>query len=229
MFRRMSRAAARRTITATNERSDRVGVRMSRTREDQADEHGDRPDQVAREVERVRLQRGTRVAAGRAPRDDRPRRGRSGSRRRRRRTRTRSGSTSDELEPVSRVTARHAITPVATTSDRRLGQRGEVLRLPVAVVVATVRRPHGVADGEEREQCGDEVGARMRRLGDQTQAWVSEAGGQLERDERGRSPDGDERQCAAAGSLRTGETAGFPRVPPSLSHRVEGGPSYARA
>ena len=50
---------------------------------------------------------------------------------------------------------------------RRLGQRGQVLRLPVSVVVPAIGRPHRVPDREEGEQRGDEVGARMHRLGEQ--------------------------------------------------------------
>ena len=46
--------------------------------------------------------------------------------------------------------------------DRALGERGEMLGLPVAVLVARVGGAHGDADGEERQQRGDEIRARVR-------------------------------------------------------------------
>ena len=59
--------------------------------------------------------------------------------------------------------------------DARLGERREVLGLAVAVLVAPVGRPDGDADGEERQQCGDEVGARVERLGDEAERAGREA------------------------------------------------------
>ena len=58
----------------------------------------------------------------------------------------------------------------------RLGERREMLRLPVTVRVAAVGRPDRDADGEERQQRGDEVGARVHRLGDEPEAAAREAG-----------------------------------------------------
>ena len=47
--------------------------------------------------------------------------------------------------------------------DRALGERREVLGLPVAVLVAGIGGPHGDADREERQQRGDEIGAGVGR------------------------------------------------------------------
>jgi hypothetical protein len=44
-----------------------------------------------------------------------------------------------------------------------------VLGLPVAVLMRDVGRPHRDADGEERQQRRDQVGARMRRFGDEAE------------------------------------------------------------
>ncbi len=56
---------------ADEERRDRVAVRVPAAREEQPDEHGERAGEVAREVERVRRERGAAVAPRRAPRDGR--------------------------------------------------------------------------------------------------------------------------------------------------------------
>ena len=54
------------------ERRDRVSARIARAREEEPDEHGHRPRQVAGEMERVRCERGAAGAARDAPRDARP-------------------------------------------------------------------------------------------------------------------------------------------------------------
>ena len=45
--------------------------------------------------------------------------------------------------------------------DRALGERGQMLGLPVAVLVTDVGGAHGDADGEEGQQRGDEICARV--------------------------------------------------------------------
>ena len=70
--------------------------------------------------------------------------------------------------------------------DRALAERREMLGLPVAVLVAGIGGAHGDADGEERQQRGDEIGARVRGLRDEAEAVRGEAGAELERDQRAR-------------------------------------------
>ena len=61
-----------------------------------------------------------------------------------------------------------------------------MLGLAVAVLVPRIGWAKGDADGEEREQCRDEVGAGVRRLGDEAEAVRGESGAELERDQRER-------------------------------------------
>ncbi len=56
-----------------------------------------------------------------------------------------------------------------------LGERREVLRLPVTVRVTAVGGPNRDGDGEEREQRCGEVGTRMRGLGEQAEARARQA------------------------------------------------------
>ena len=70
--------------------------------------------------------------------------------------------------------------------DRTLGERRKMLGLPVAVLVAEIGGAHGDADGEEGQQRGDEVGARMGGLRDEAEAVRGEAGTELQRDQRER-------------------------------------------
>jgi hypothetical protein len=72
--------------------------------------------------------------------------------------------------------------------DRGLGERREVLGLPVPVLVPDVCRPDGDTDREERQERGHEVGARVRRLGEEAQAPGGQAGDEL---------DGDQDDCRA--------------------------------
>ena len=66
--------------------------------------------------------------------------------------------------------------------DRCLRQRGQVLGLAVPVLVPFVGGPRSDADGEEREERGDEVGAGVERLGKEAEAVRREPGRQLDRD-----------------------------------------------
>src|SRR5947209_14600857 len=77
--------------------------------------------------------------------------------------------------------------------ERSFGERGEMLRLAVPVLVPLIRRPHRDADREERQERGDEVGAGVDRLRDEPEAVGREARPELERDERARGEDGCER------------------------------------
>ena len=74
-----------------------------------------------------------------------------------------------------------------------LGERGEVLRLRVAVGVATIGGTHRDGHGEERQERRREVGPRVRGLREETEARAGEAGDELDRDEETGGPDRDER------------------------------------
>ena len=87
---------------------------------------------------------------------------------------------------VRRTIARQTMTRLASARIAASPSADEVLGLAVAVLVAHVGRPPGDADGEERQERGDEVGARVRRLGEEPEAVRREAGRELERDERRR-------------------------------------------
>src|SRR3970282_1224430 len=76
-----------------------------------------------------------------------------------------------------------------------LGERGEVLRLPVAVGMPAVCGSDRYRDGEEREQRGREVGPRMSGLGEEAEAAARKTGGELDDDQEAGGPDRDE--CGA--------------------------------
>ena len=95
-----------------------------------------------------------------------------------------------------------------------------MLGLTVAVLMPLVGRATGDADREEREQGGDEVGARVQSLGDEPEAAAREARAELERNEGSRRADGDERRAAlrgharkASGSPSTSDRGGSRRTP----------------
>ena len=94
--------------------------------------------------------------------------------------------------------------------ERGLGERREMLRLAVPVLMARIGRTHGDSDREERQERGDEVGAGVDRLGDEPEAVRREPRRELERDERARGEDGDERGPALRAhpaKPRSGQTA----------------------
>ncbi len=79
--------------------------------------------------------------------------------------------------------------------EARLGERGEVLGLAVAVEVARVCGLRRDADREEGEERGDEVRPRVGRVRDEAEASRREARHELDRDQGGRGDDRRER-CA---------------------------------
>ncbi len=191
------------------ERGDRVAGREAERRGDQAGEDGERPSEVASEVERVREQRVTVVAAGPAQRYD-------GSRsvdreHERNRGERPPGRLDLELDDTRQAQDRRDGDPDADEDQKpRLGERGEVLRLRMAVRVATIGRADRDGDGEEREQRSGEVRARVRRLREQAEARAREARDELDRDEEAGGPDRDERRSALrrhGGRLRRQPTA----------------------
>ena len=139
------------------ERGERVAVRMTCPHDEQPDEDRDRPGQVAREVERVRGQRGAPGAPATSAATSRSRLASTTI------TTAIVANTYQEVctfegrEPKRRSRARDADQDARRREERRLGERREVLRLPVAVLVRDVGGPHRDAEGEEREQRRDEI------------------------------------------------------------------------
>src|SRR6476646_846321 len=76
----------------------------------------------------------------------------------------------------------------------RLGERGKMLRLAVAVLVRHVCRADGDTDREEREQRRNQIGPGVQCLGDQSEAVRRQAGAELERDEHDGRDHRDERR-----------------------------------
>jgi hypothetical protein len=87
-----------------------------------------------------------------------------------------------------------------------------VLGLAVAELVRDVGRPRRDAKREVGEQRGDEVGARVRRLGDEPEAVGRQADAELEHDERRGGADRDERGTTLrAHAAKARRRIGFPR------------------
>ena len=119
---------------------------------------------------------------------------------------------------------------LTSSSTTGLGQGGQVLGLAVAVGMRPVGGPAGDADREEREQRGDEVGARVQRLGDEPEAAAREARAELDPHQRHRGADRDEsgtslrahraQRTARSGIYSPGETGErrrAPRIPTAIS------------
>jgi hypothetical protein len=119
-------------------------------------------------------------------------------------------------EAVDRLTGdRHA----DEHEERGLAQRREVLGLAVTERVVAVGRAAGHPDGEERQQRGDEVGARVQRLGDQAEASGDQAGDELERDQRGGGGDRQQRGALLRGHARAGRRGLHPWTVPTPAER----------
>ncbi len=159
--RRRRRAPRRRALRSSRPRGN------AERRGDEAGEDGERPGEVAPEVERVR--RAARRCGRAARRVARPSSARRRSRARARppRTSTRSGRRRTRRRRPGGGSRRRRCTTLTSDEEAGLGERGEVLRLRVAVGVAAVGGAHGDGDGEEREQRRGEVRPRVRRLGEQ--------------------------------------------------------------
>jgi hypothetical protein len=148
--------------------------------------------QVAPEVQRIRLQGRARVLLRRAPGHEHPARidhhhDRDHRERVPRRLHVGLGR-ADEVRDRS-VGDEEA----GEDEDRCLGERGEMLGLAVPVRMARVRGAARDPEGEERQQSGDEVGARVHRLGDEPEAAARQARAELEPDEHKGREHGHER------------------------------------
>ena len=177
------------------ERCDRVAPRIAGRRGGEAGEYRERAREVAAEVDRVRAQGLAAVPARRAERDDGAREV------------DREHDRHDDEQPPRRVDRvarpsrepRHRERRDGNADERehgRLRQRGEVLSLPVPVLMPFVGGPAGDADREEREQRGNEIGSGVQRLGDEPQAAADETRAELECGEHRRRADRDERGSA---------------------------------
>src|SRR5439155_8624412 len=82
---------------------------------------------------------------------------------------------------------------------RRLGQRRQMLGLPVTVCVAGIRRASGDTNREERQQRRDQVDSGVRRLREQPETVRGDPCGDLERDQRAAGEHGDESGAALWG------------------------------
>ncbi len=193
------------------ERRGRVRARIAGAHEQQPKQHGPGAGEIAGEVQRVRGQGGAAIALRRPPRDDRA-------------AEVDDDHDADNCERVPGCLHRGAAaadevrdrTPrdeaAGGEQDRPLGERAEMLGLAVAVLVRDVGRPHRHADGEERQQRRDQVGARMRGLRDEAEAVRGQARAELEHDQRDGRADRDERRSplgihAASETERAAEAA----------------------
>ena len=77
-----------------------------------------------------------------------------------------------------------------------------MLGLAVAVLMPGVRRAHRDSDREERQERRDQVGARVHRLGENTEAAGRDARAELQPDQGQRGEDGEERSTALSGHER---------------------------
>ena len=187
-LRRISRAAATSTRPATKSAAIESPSGKPAVAATSPAEHGERADEVAAEVERVREQRLAPIAPRRSQRDDASR------------PRSIASTSADDGEdppgrvdtlpaaPERRVTASAATATLTRREHRRLDEGGEMLSLAVAVLVPLVGRANGDADREERQQRGDEVGARVQRLRDEPEAAAREARAELQRNEGPAAP-----------------------------------------
>ena len=177
------------------ERGHGISLRVAVPREQEPDEDGARAGEIAAEVERVRGESRAVVTPGGTGRGDRPRHVDS------------DHDHDDEQRPPrhvdsGRVTRHKALNrahgdvEARRDEEGRLCQSGEMLGLPVPVLVTRIGGPHGDTDREEREERRDEVGAGMDRFRDETETVRCKARPELERDERAGGEDGH--QCGPA-------------------------------
>jgi hypothetical protein len=175
------------------ERCDRVGLGVAGVGEEEPEEHGGRAGEVAREVQRIRLERSAVVPPSRAKRKGRATRVDDHHDEQHRERPPgdveirRVGKAEDGRDPDAHAEQRE---------DRRLGQRGEVLGLTVAVGVVAVGRADGDPDGEERQERRDEVRARVQRLGEEAEAPGRDPGHELQDEEARGGEHRDERDSA---------------------------------
>ena len=173
------------------QRGDRVALLEAGTHHQQAEQHGQRAGQVAREVICVSTQRRAAVASRASQRDggasevdhDRGRQHRElipvDPRRRRAR------------EQVAQRFHRHQ--RATREQDGRLAQCAEVLGAPVSVGMLAIGRPAAEAHGKEGHDRGDHVATRLDPGRDEPKASACHPYAELQRHEQGRGSDRHER------------------------------------
>ena len=162
---------------------------------DEPAENGERPDEIAPEVERVREERLARVPPRRAIGDKRA--GDIDRQHERDRRKHPPGRLDLPLErPAEPRQSERRDDEADEREHGRLREGREVLGLPVTVLVSGIGRPPGDADREEGEQRGDEIGPGVERLGDEPQAAAREPDSELQREQHDRRADRDERGSA---------------------------------
>ena len=194
-FRRSRRPAAATTSAATNSAAIASPSGKPSAAAESPASTASVPGQIAPEVERVREERIAAIAASGAQGDRRPHgvdRDHEPDRRERPPGRVHLG-----LDRTGQASDREAGDQDADEDQERgLGERREMLGLPVAPRMSGVRGANRDRDGEEREQRGREVRARVRGLREQPEAPAREPGRELDRDQQARGPDRDERRAA---------------------------------
>ena len=199
------------------ERGDRVALGEARPGRDEASDHGERREQVGAEVHRIREERRAGVLPGGAVRDEE-------AREVDRDDQEQHGEDPPRGLDVQLDPAREACDGERCDADRddheeaRLGERGEVLGLAVPVEVTLVGGLRRKADGEEREEGGDEVGPGVRRVRDEAEASRREARHELDRDQDGRGDDRRERCATQRRHAR--RLCARARAPPAVVRQV---------
>ena len=205
------------------EAGDRVALRVAGGDEDRPGQDGERAGEVGGEVDRVGRERGRAVAARGAAAGDRA------AHVDRDHDRQHEERPPRRLDAVARA-CEQAVDGLVADRERdeqeegALGERREVLRLAVAVVVLAVGRAQRDADREQRQQRGHEVGRRVGGLGEEGDRAGGETRAELERDEEAGGDDAEQRgPSARAGAGEVGGRrhagGGAHAVPsPSRSH-----------
>ncbi len=181
---------------------DRVSALVARADEQHPDQHRDGADQVGAKVERVGAQRRAAVVAGGAKRRERA----DDVDRDRGADHGEHVPGGDELmasaraEPVVRLVHDEN---AAADQDRRLAERGQVLRARVPVLVALIRRLARQPDREERQERGDDIAARLDPRGDQPEAAGDHARDELQQHQRSGREDRNNRGAVLGSHPRT--------------------------
>jgi class 3 adenylate cyclase/tetratricopeptide (TPR) repeat protein len=173
------------------QRSERVALGEAERDGRQPGEHRERAGEVAPEVERVREERVAAIATRCAQRHRRPRGVDDDDERdRRERPPRRVHGRVDRSHETRHREARDD--DADQDQERGLGERREMLGLPVTPRVAGVGRTDRNRDGEEGEQRSREIGSRVRRLREEPETPAREPSHELDRDQQAGGAHGDE-------------------------------------
>ena len=180
------------------QRGDRVGLGVAGPYEQEPDQHRDRADEIEREVQRVRAERGARVLVrrtvqrARTARVDQDHSAHDGQH-----VPARVRRRAVPGETVDRLIRDHE---ARDDQDHGLAERRQVLGLAVPVGVLAVGGAPRDAHREERQQRRDQVGGGVDRLGDQPEAVREQAHHELDRHQRRRGGDRHQRRALRRGA-----------------------------